>query len=121
MPIATTAVMIEKPDRIRRATGRDRSASMRNRLPSRKRLSFGASAARGVSVTLFSPTSETVPGAGLRSSRPRLPMLLGGVGATGEAWGWAPFLGRLAGAPPDQGGGPEAQTEQSGDRRRGER
>src|SRR2546423_7356684 len=113
MPIATTAVMIEKPDRIRRAMGRDRSVSMRNRLPSRKRLSFGGSAARWLSVTLPSPTSETVPGSGLRWSRPRLPMLQGGVGATGEAW--------LAEAPPHQGGGPEAHTEESGDRRRRER
>jgi hypothetical protein len=49
--------MIEKPDSIRRAAGLDRRESKKKRLPSRKRLlGFGASTARGVSVTLsFSP------------------------------------------------------------------
>src|SRR5256885_12498309 len=48
-------------------------------------------------------------------------MLQGGVGATGEAWGGGPSCSWLAEAPPQQGGGPEAHTEESGDRRRRER
>src|SRR5438067_4327650 len=52
--MAMTAVMIEKPDSSRRATGRVRSEAKKNRDPSRNRLDF--SAARGVSVTLCSPT-----------------------------------------------------------------
>jgi hypothetical protein len=51
--------MIEKPDSIRRAAGLDRSESMKKRLPSRNRLlGFGASTARGVSVTLSLPNFE---------------------------------------------------------------
>src|SRR5437764_13614382 len=58
--MAMTAVMIEKPDSSRRATGRDRSDSKKNWDPSRNR--WGFSAARGVSVTLCSPTPKCLFG-----------------------------------------------------------
>jgi hypothetical protein len=51
--------MIEKPDSIRRAAGRDRRESKKKREPSRSR--EGLSTARGVvSVTLCSPISKQV-------------------------------------------------------------
>jgi hypothetical protein len=50
--------MIEKPDNIRRAMGRDRRASKKNREPSRSREGL-VSAARGVvSVTLCSSAKQ---------------------------------------------------------------
>jgi hypothetical protein len=48
--------MIEKPDSIRRATGRDRRESKKKRVPSRNL--WALSTARGVSFTLRSGTRQ---------------------------------------------------------------
>src|SRR5437764_10430343 len=118
--MAMTAVMIEKPDSSRRATGRDRSDSKKNWDPSRNR--WGFSAARGVSVTLCSPTPKCLFGRRFRgrdlySSRPRIPMLQGGDAGAGVGVG-TPTPG-LAAAP-QVGPDSEAHTQECGDRGRPE-
>ena len=65
MPMATTAVRIEKPDSIRRATGRDpERVEEEPAAVAEAPVPCGGSVARGVSVTLRSPTFGDGSGAG---------------------------------------------------------